>query len=273
MDKRVCLCRCQSYENDEVRAAVRRILDAFGGAKAMIKPGDKVLIKPNLIIGRAPEEATTTHPSVVAAVAAEFAEAGGKVTIADSPGGAYTEENMRKIYKLSGLEAAAEATGALLNYDMSARTVALSDAKVLSEAPVISPVLDADFIISLAKLKTHSLAYYTGAVKNLFGVIPGIAKKTYHARFISATQFCEMLTDLCEFVKPGFSIVDGVVGMEGPGPTGGTPKRADVIGGAVNPYALDMAMGDVAGLQRRLNVILNVVEKRGLCPSTAAELE
>ena len=103
-----------------------------------------------------------------------------------------------------------------------------------------SPILNADVIISLPKLKTHAMTSYTGAVKNLFGVVPGTHKAELHFRLNERAAFCSMLVDLCEFVKPTLSIMDGVWGMEGNGPTAGRNRYIGLVMASANPFALDL---------------------------------
>lgn len=272
MDNRVFLAGCAEYTEASVFEAVHRMLEGFGGASGFDVKDKKVLIKANLLGAHEPEKAVTTHPLVIEALAREFIAAGARVTIADSPGGPYSEALLRRCYRITGMERAAERSGASLSFDTTHRRVDCSG-EYCKAFDIITPVLEADFVISAAKLKTHGLAYYTGAVKNLYGCIPGLDKAAMHATYADKRVFNRVLVDLCELVRPGFSVVDGVIGMEGPGPSGGTPKFAGVIGGAVNPYALDLAMCDVAALPAKLVPMLGEAMARGLCPADAKALE
>ncbi len=263
MDKKVFLAACDEYEKGKVENAVHLALEAFGGAKALAG-GKRVLVKVNLLMVSAPDKAVTTHPSVVEAIVREFVSAGCKVEIADSCGGLYNEDVLKKLYAVSGMKKVAEVTGAELNYDVSSYEMQIPDGKRIKKVQAITPVKNADFIISAAKLKTHGFAYYTGAVKNMFGVIPGLLKAGMHSRFPDKKSFCEMLVDLCEGVKPDLSIIDGVVGMEGAGPSGGTPKFAGVIIAAKNPYAADLAAMEVMGLDWEKSFVHTDAAERGL---------
>ncbi len=271
MDKRVALIECKNYEQEIVDRSIHRLLAEYGGAKALAG-GKKVLIKPNLLMARAPRDFTTTHPSVVKALAREFIDAGCQVTIADSCGGVYNTQILKKLYSVTGMAQVAEETGATLNFDTSSEDMECNGKKV-SKFPIIKPVHDAEFIISVAKLKTHGFAYYTGAVKNLFGVIPGLTKPMYHAKFPEKEEFCQMIVDLCELVKPDFSVIDGVVGMQGKGPSGGTAKEAGVLLGGVNPHAVDLAGIRVMGFKPEDVPTIVDAQERNLIPKTAYELE
>lgn len=263
MESRVYLSPCEDYTKEKVEIAVHDALEAFGGAAALAG-GKRVLIKANLLMSSAPDKAVTTHPGVIEALAREFIAAGCKVEIADSCGGIYTEDVLKKLYAVSGMKRVAENTGAELNFDTSSFERSIPEGVRIKKTQVISPVQRADFIISAAKMKTHGFAYYTGAVKNMFGVIPGLLKAGMHSRFPDKKAFCEMLVDLCEGVRPDFSIIDGVVGMEGAGPSGGSPKQAGVIVASRNPYAADLAAMEIMELDREKSYVHTTAIKRGL---------
>jgi len=273
MEKRVYIAGCTDYNETNVRNAVRSALTAFGGADAFHVRGKRVLLKVNLLSANNPDRAVTTHPEVVSAIAAEFVSAGADVIIADSPGGPYTVQTLRRVYAACGMDRAATASGAALNYDTSHRRVSFPEGKYAKEFDIITPVLDADMVVSVAKLKTHGLAYYTGAVKNLFGTIPGLEKASYHSRYPNKFRFNGVLVDICQFIKPQISFVDGVIGMEGDGPSGGKPKHVGIIGAALNPYALDMAMCDLVSLPISLVPVLTEAIKQKLAPANVSDIE
>lgn len=272
MEKTVSIAYCDNYEAENVERAVKRIFDSFGGISAMNLRGKRVLLKVNLLSANRPEEAVTTHPSVVAAVAKELVASGAEVIIADSPGGVYTRAALNRVYRICGMEEAAKASGAQLNYDLTYKRVTFNEGKQAQDFDIISPVLDADVVFSMAKLKTHGLSYYTGAVKNLFGTIPGLEKAAFHSRFPNRNRFNSVLVDICQLVKPYFSIVDGVIGMEGDGPSGGEPKYVGVIGASFSPYALDIAMCDQVSLPpSQVPVIVEAIS-RGLAPANVSDI-
>jgi len=138
---------------------------------------------------------------------------------------------------------------------------------------IITPVLEADGLINLCKLKTHGFMSMTGAVKNLFGVIPGRTKPGYHAKLSHPDRFAAMLLDLAEYISPRLSIMDAVIGMEGNGPSGGNPKKAGFLLAATNPLALDVAAGEMMGLRKKDNPILSEAERRGLKPVYPDDIE
>ncbi len=263
MENRVYLAQADDYSKENVDRAVHNMLEAFGGAAALAG-GKRVLIKANLLMSSTPDKAVTTHPEVIAALAREFISAGSVVEIADSCGGVYNTKVLEKLYAVCGMNRAAKASGASLNYDTSSFEREFKDGVRIKQAHIIAPVAKAEFIISAAKMKTHGFTYYTGAVKNMFGVIPGLNKAVMHSRFPDKRAFCEMLVDLCEGVRPDLAVIDGVVGMEGAGPSGGTPKKAGVIIGSLSPYAADVAAMKIMGLDLEKSYVHTCAKSRGL---------
>lgn len=270
MENRVFLAKCDEYETEKVRCAVHNSLEAFGGAKELAG-GKRVLIKVNLLMTSAPEKAVTTHPAVVDAIAREFVDAGCTVEIADSCGGLYTEEILKRLYVVSGMKKVADDTGATLNYDLSSFERSLPNGVKLNKVKLISPVERAEFIISAAKLKTHGFTYYTGAVKNMFGTVPGLLKAAMHRNFPDKKAFCEAMVDLCEGVRPDLAIIDGIIGMEGAGPSGGTPKFAGAIITSKSPYAADLVGLQVMGLDPEKSYIHTTARSRGLVGDVVCE--
>ncbi len=270
MDDRVFLASCPDYSPDRVQSAVDRILDGFGGTAGIFGElrGRTVFLKVNLVSPVPPERAVTTHPAVAAALARRLAEAGARVVIGDTCTTANTEAALDRLYRITGMTEAAEASGAELMRSTEHRQVKAGNRTF----DLMTAVLDADFLVSCAKLKTHGLAYYTGAVKNLFGCIPGLEKGGTHAANPNKQQFFSVICDLCDFLSPAFSLVDGVVGMEGPGPSNGYPKAAKVLGGAVNPYALDLAMCECVSFSPASVPVLREGEQRGRIPDRASRL-
>lgn len=245
ISEEVSVVRCTSYE--ECRAAIDESLRLIGGIERFIKKGDRVLIKPNLVSKKKPYSAITTNPDFLHAVICAVEEAGGRVIIAESPGGPYNRGILKALYDVCGITEAVKGTNAELNFDTSFTEVEYPDGRTVKRLPIIDPVLNADVIISLPKLKTHAMTGYTGAVKNLFGVIPGTYKAELHFRLDERESFCSMLVDLCSCVRPTLSIMDGIIGMEGDGPTSGKDRYIGVVMASANPYSLDMAACDIIG--------------------------
>ena len=264
MDK-VSLVKCNSYELDEVELALEKSLRLIGGLDSYIKPGMKVLVKCNLLMKKKPEECTTTHPAVVEALVKKLKELGAIPIIGDSPGGLFTPRLLRGIYSATGMIDVAQRTGAELNYNTNPMEVSFPEGKIIKNLTVMELLQEVDAVISVAKLKTHGMTLYTGAVKNLFGVIPGMTKAEYHLRMNRVEDFTEALVDICQYVKPVLSIMDGVVGMEGDGPSAGTPRKIGAILASNSPYALDVVCASLVGISpERVPTIQRAME-RGLC--------
>lgn len=271
MSERVSIVRCERYSDSY--EAIKTSLAHIGGMERFVKPGDRVTVKPNYVAKRHPDDAATTHPDFLHAVIRMIEEAGGIVTIAESPGGAYNAALLKGIYTACGAYEAIKGTNAKLNFNCGFRELSCTNGRTIRSAAVIDPVLDADVVISLPKLKTHAMTAYTGAVKNLFGVIPGTHKAEFHFRLKEREPFCSMLVDLCEAVKPSLSIMDGIWGMEGNGPTSGTNRHIGLVIASANPHALDLAACRI--IDYAPDEVATVAEgiRRGLIPSSADKLD
>ncbi len=243
----VSIVKCSDYEINRVKIAVRQSLELLGGISNFVSPGEKVLLKVNLLIRRKPDKVTTTHPSVVQALAELVIEAGGIPVIGDSPGGYhfYNKSTLEAVYETCGMKTAAENSGAELNYNTEVVDVPYPQGKIMKSIKTIKPVLDVDKIISIPKIKTHMMTVYSGAVKNLFGIIPGSYKAEYHLRFDDTNDFADLLIDICSFAKPVLTVMDAVIGMEGYGPTNGSPKKVGLIISGANPYVLDAVAASI----------------------------
>lgn len=228
---------------------IESLLAPLGGMSNFINPGDKVLLKINLLSPRKPEQAVTTHPKVVSAVARAVISVGGIPFIGDSPSGTFNQKTLKKAYASSGMVRIADKEGIKLNYNTRSRKVNLSRARRLKRIPICSFIKEADKIISLPKLKTHSFQYMTLACKNMYGVVPGLSKAAYHARFPGRTAFADMLLDILTAVKPHLCIMDGIVGMQGQGPASGDPVRLGLILAALDPVAMDIAVCSILGIE------------------------
>lgn len=260
----VCLNQCTSYDP----ATLDRIVEAQCkklNADTLIQPGCTVVIKPNLVMKRKPDDATTTHPAVVAAVVHAVKRRGaGRIIIAESPGGPYTPGALKGIYQTSGFTELAEQEGVELNFDTSYVTVEAKSHRKVSAFPFIRPAVEGDVLINVAKLKSHCMTGMTGAAKNLFGLVPGLMKPEFHCRFPEKEDFCSMLVDLAVLAKPALSFVDGVVCMEGDGPSGGNPRQGNVLLAGVNPFAVDVACARLMAMEPGSLPMLRQAAERGL---------
>ena len=259
----VSIVKCESYD----KKAVARAFDALFapiGALDFIKPGMTVAIKANLVAAVKPERAATTHPALVCELCARIAERGATPVVGDSPGGPFTGMYLKGVYSATGVTQVKEASGELnSNFDV-AECERFEEAEVLKSFSYTSWLKEADAIINFAKLKTHGMMSMSAAVKNMFGAIPGTMKPEYHYRFSNTKDFANALIDIDEFFKPTLSIVDGVVGMEGNGPTVGDPRQIGIIACSRSPYDLDCALASVIGLSADRIPTVQLAIERGL---------
>ena len=258
------------YGADSARAALEEVLAPIGGLD-FVKAGETVVIKANLVSAMKPELAATTHPDLICALVDMLIERGAKVIVGDSPGGIYTQAFVGRVYTVSGIREA-EKHGAKLNDDFSQCSASFNDACVLREFTYTGYLDKADHIINFCKLKSHGMMGMSCAAKNMFGAIPGIIKPEYHFRFPKYEDFADMIVDLDEYFHPTLSIADAVVGMEGNGPTAGTPKKMGCLIASRSPHTLDAAAAYILGFDREELPILEAAHKRGLVPESAKEL-
>lgn len=247
----VSIVRCGEYDRDTVFSAVQQAVDLLGGIRAFVRPGDRVLIKPNLLKASPASAAVTTHPEVVRAVIRLVHEAGGQALVGDSPG----MGTLRKVSETAGiLDVVSEESAMLVELDDA---VAVGNAGMFHRFEIARQALEADAIINLPKLKTHGMTTLTGAVKNLFGCIPGRRKVQWHLNTgVSHEAFARMLVELSALLKPRLTIMDAVVGMEGNGPGSGDPRRIGLIIAGQDPVALDVVSARVVGVNpERLPIV------------------
>ena len=273
MDKMVTIRQCNNYQPEEIHRAVAAAIEDLGGWKPYINPGETVLLKVNLVMSKGPEAAATTHPAFVAELARQLKDYGCRVIIGDSPGGTFNTAMLRRNYRVTGMLQAAEESGAELSYNTGTREVACPAGKMLKNLTLTAMSGEADKVISVCKLKTHSMMTYTGAMKNLFGTVPGTVKAEYHVRMPKMEDFANALIDICEAVKPVLSFMDAVIGMEGNGPTGGHPRKIGAVLASANPYELDTVAADLVGLGEQQVPTIKAAGARGLAPSAAAQVQ
>ncbi|WP_246269868.1 DUF362 domain-containing protein [Methanofollis tationis] len=266
MEKQVGLVHCRRYDPEEVDRAVERAIGLVGGIGAFVRPGQRVLLKPNMLMGAEPAKAVTTHPAVLGAVARLLSAHGCTVVVADSPGAGtrYTEKNVRRAYEKSGFAALSAIPGVTLSTDTASRTVSYPQGTVMKRFAIIEEALAADAVVVVSRAKTHLFTGYTGATKNLFGIVPGLEKPVFHARFRNPADFAGMLLDLNGCVTPALQIMDAVVGMEGDGPMSGEPRPIGAILAGADPTAVDVATIRLMGMDPASIPTVAAAVERGL---------
>jgi uncharacterized protein (DUF362 family)/Pyruvate/2-oxoacid:ferredoxin oxidoreductase delta subunit len=263
----VSVVSCDSYEIRAVRTAVKAVLSPLGGITRFVRPGMKVLIKPNLLSASDPSMAITTHPAIVRAVVEMTHECGAMALVGDSPGG--SSDNVPRVWSASGMLDVADQTGArMVPFDGV-------DWKRVGKVDyfIARPIFDVDLVINLPKLKTHMFTLYTGAVKNLFGAIPGTRKRQVHYQAPAPKEFSVALVDVLELIQPGLHIMDGILGQEGPGPgASGVPRMYGCISASVDPIALDAVLVRSMGGGRGAVLHLAEAAARGLGEDDPAQV-
>jgi uncharacterized protein (DUF362 family) len=265
---------CASYAPEAVAAAVLAALAHLGGIAAFVKPGQSVFLKVNLLTKAEPSRAVTTHPEVVRAVVRLAREAGaGSIAIGDSPGGRTSAQAARGIFEASGLAAVArEENVPLVLLDDSVVREPAPGGKLYQHFNLGRAVVEADVLIDMPRLKTHGFMMMTGAVKNLFGCIPGLEKAQFHVKVPDRADFGEMLVDLLLACQPDLCIMDAVIGMEGAGPAGGVPRHIGAILASADAVGMDVVAAAITGFDP-MEVYTNAAANgRCLGPRTADEV-
>lgn len=266
----VSVAACATYEPAICRQALLQVLAPLGGLDFVSK-GMKIAIKANLVAAMRPERAATTHPELLLQLALLLQERGATVMIGDSPGGLYQAAFVENVYRATGLTAV-ERPGISLNRNYAQKIAQFPAGRVAKSFAYTAYLDDCDVIIDFCKLKSHGMMGMSAAAKNLFGTIPGTRKPEYHFQYPDPRDFARMLVDLCQYWKPQLCIVDGVEGMEGNGPTAGTPRSIGALLASPSPHAVDLLCAELIGLRRQAVPTLEAAYERQLIPAEASAL-
>lgn len=243
----VSVATSTGYEYSQLRLDVIKLLEPLGCISAFISRGDKVLLKPNMLAAKEPDLAVTTHPALVQVVAGLVTEAGGIVSIGDSPG----YGNYQRVAGKCGISSAARNSGAtLIEFN---EAIELKGSGTFRSIHLARSYYEADKIINLPKLKTHEMMTMTCAVKNLFGAVIGAEKAAWHLKAGRSRElFAQLLLEIYQLKKPTLNIVDAVYAMEGNGPGSGNPIKLGLLLAGENPVAVDLIAGRLAGIPANL---------------------
>jgi uncharacterized protein (DUF362 family)/ferredoxin len=231
----VAVIRCPDYDPEGVYAAIRRGVELIGGLDRFVRPGEHILLKPNILASESPDKAVTTHPSVLAGCVRLLREGGATVSFGDSPG----FEGATSAARGSGLQEAGTAQGGTFVPFAGAKPLPLGADVSGPSLPIAEAAHECDGLVNLPKAKTHQLTRITGSVKNLFGCIPGQRKALYHVQYPDVHEFSSFLAQLALRLQPRLHVMDGIVAMEGNGPRGGDPRALRVLLLSVDPVAVD----------------------------------
>ena len=273
--KAVYSASCKDYDYEKIKTIIFSHFDSI--IEECYNDFDfsekNVALKPNLLAKRTPDAGITTNPAFIRAAAEYFLQKGANVVICDSPGGVYNTAAITSIYNVCGMKDAAEKSGAVLNLDMGQTEMFNNEGVVSKSFPIINPLANADFIVNLCRMKTHSLCNMSAAVKNMYGAIPGLLKAEQHARFPDQKDFSRYLLDLCATVKPGINVIDAIIAMEGNGPAGGTLKKVGLILSSSDPYVLDRVSCHIMGYKHTEVLTVKNSFDRVLCPENLSDID
>lgn len=250
---KVSIVKCKSYEPNEVLAQVKQTFRLLGGIDLFIKKGERVLIKPNILSLRPPEDNVCTHIEVIRAVIRLVKDIGAVPLVGDNPGGSIS---FSKAYEASGLLALSKEEGFEL--------CEVKSVKMHNGIPIANYVFECDKIISLPKMKSHMLMGLTGAIKNMYGVVPGLYKTQCHKLFPTQEEFAKVLVDVFELVKPNIVLMDGVIGMDKEGPSSGRLRHIGLLIASPDSVALDAVFSSLVGIKPFRILTTKEAYKRGL---------
>src|SRR4030043_1323243 len=265
MKSSVSIVKCQNYDERLVLSGLRRSIDLVGGVSTFVKRGNRVLLKPNLLYGKSPEKAVTTHPSILRGMIQIVREAGGIPFIGDSP----SVGSLMKTAEKAGIKAVADEMNCPL-VDFSRPVLPpKGGGNTFKQLEVDQAVLEADVVINLPKFKTHSLTLLTLGVKNLFGCVPGSKKPLWHLKAGKDQKtFAKILVDIYEVIRPSLTVLDGIVGMEGNGPNSGRPIPIGLILASGGSLSLDQIVCDLLGISRESLLTNQVAIEQGMGKET-----
>lgn len=268
MTTTVALHKCAEYDFEKVLAGIKELM-------TLVPPpdvkGKTVLLKPNILYPKAPELAVCTHPVVVGAAVKAFVDLGAARVIAgESPAIA----NSTLAAKTTGMYDQVINNGGQWADFKEPVALACPDGKIVKSLNFAKQFLEADIVVSLSKLKSHQLMSYTGAMKNLFGLMIGLEKAQSHYRFSDKNDFAAFLTDICVTAKPQYAIMDAIVGMEGPGgPGSGDPIKLGFLAASDNILALDWKCASLVGYNPHNIANLEDALRRGTWLKNEAEIK
>lgn len=235
---KVAVYKCTSYDEDTVFQVIKRAVNELGGIGKFVSRDKKILIKPNLLTHKSHGSLATTNSSVFNGVVRLLRESGYEnVYFGDSPG----IGTPKQVAKSAGILDIADKWGVpMLDFE-SGSVVSYPSGRISKQFEIASGVSECEEIISLPKMKSHQLTRITGAVKNQLGCVYGLNKAAFHVKFPNAVDFSKMLVDLNKLLPVKLFIMDGVIAMEGNGPSGGNPVNMNVIIVSDDPIAVDTA--------------------------------
>jgi uncharacterized protein (DUF362 family)/Pyruvate/2-oxoacid:ferredoxin oxidoreductase delta subunit len=242
--------KCKAYHKDEIKRCIAEIFQHQRFEKTLASLSS-ILLKPNLLGPYSPERAVTTHPVFLSALIEILRDYSIKISLLDNPGGT---AGYKKVVKETGMRDITTGYGVELIDPayVGVRRFTRPLANIGEVEYIISkPFVESEAIINLPKLKTHTLTLFTGAIKNCYGVVPGLAKSNYHRIAPNPANFAELIANIYNLVRDKiiFNLMDGIVGMDGEGPSSGDPKHFGIILGSKDAVALDYSAARMIGFK------------------------
>lgn len=240
MSSKVVVIRAKEGKIEE---RVNKLFSLAGGVDRFVRRGEKVLIKPNFLNSKPSSTGCTTSLELLEAILKIVVRQGATPVIAESTPVSF---DTMKVFKRLRVDRLAEKYNARL-VDMNkykARKVKLKNSLVLKEVLVSEIVFECDKLINLPVMKTHTQTTITLGMKNLMGCLPGNEKSKLHLAGIS-----QGIVDICTVIKPDFTIIDGIIGMEGAGPSNGKPKRMNLLIGSEDLVACEFVGARIMGFE------------------------
>jgi len=266
---KISIVRCESYDEELVYEAIKKGIELIGGIDLIVKEGEKILLKVNNLVGAKPEEAVTTHPSILNAMIRILLEKKVDVSYGDSSRFEKSSTGLAK----SGYTEIADRYSVNMGDFEHGKIVDFPNGIACKKFKIANACLDADGIISLPKMKTHGLTRITGAVKNQFGCVYGLNKAAFHVKFPNPADFSKMLVDLNNLLKPRLFVMDGILAMEGNGPRGGSPVKMNCIIISTDPVAVDATFCRMIDLDPMFVPTIKYAKIRGLGAYLQEELD
>jgi uncharacterized protein (DUF362 family)/ferredoxin len=258
MNSKISIVKCLGYDPSLVQEATKKAIDLLGGVTNFIKPSSKVLVKPNLLLAKEPEFGITTHPEVMRAVIKVLKEIHCHVLVGDGPSvWGYQVENIHEVYMRTGIKRICEEEGVEL--------VVFDKKRWRGKFPLTTWLDNCDYFVNVPKFKTHDLTLLTGAIKNLFGLVSGTFKIELHKNYFNPNDFAKILVDIYQEAKPNLTIVDGIIAMEGDGPSSsGKLRSMGLVFASSDCVALDSIMAVVMGVKPQDVLSTKEAVERGL---------
>ena len=258
MKTTVSAVTCESYDLVLLEEKIRAAVELAGGWPEKLKPGANVLLKPNLLSARTPEQCVTTHPELVRAVIRELRRIGiDKITVADSPAGNYS---WQELWEKTGMRKITDEEKVEL---IPVENFVRKEVSGYGNVPLLKEFSSFDVFISLPKLKTHLLTKITGAVKNSYGLVVGEAKSGFHGKCPSPRKMAGFLASVYGIIRPDFVIMDAVESMAGDGPAAGSPFKSGLVFAGADAVAVDSCACAVYGYAANEIPLLVKVESLG----------